>query len=390
MHIRIIHQYFRTPEEGGGLRTWYMGKYLLSKGYKVSIVTGGSSSGYQCRLIEGMEVHYLPIYYSNHLGFLSRLHAFWLFVWRSIRLLRKLPKADIHYILTTPLTTGLIGQYFKKYRNIPYIFEVGDIWPEAPRQLKVLRNPVLLWLARYLEKKSYEGAIALAGLSPAISSYLDNACPGKPVLMLPNVSDTEYFKKEVKDPELEEHFQVQGKFVLSYIGTLGLANNLEYLLDAAAAIPKEANIQIIIMGDGARESYLKNYVQPGAPVRFLPHGSRDKVRDLLNVTDAVFISFKDIPVLSTGCPNKLLDGLAAGKLITLNFRGWIWSIVKGHSCGIHYWPDDPEGCWEKLQPFLEDPVKLEQYQENARNLAEAGFRPEVVFAPLNDFLSGLA
>ncbi len=389
MHVRIIHQYFRTPEEGGGLRTWYLGKYLKENGFEVSVITGGNIAGYRHITRDGMNIHYLPIYYSNHLGFLSRIHAFWLFVWKSIRLLRKLPDADMHYILTTPLTTGIIGRYFKKRRNIPYIFEVGDIWPEAPKQLKVLRNPILLWLARRLEMKSYKDARALAGLSPHIASYLESKCPGKPTLILPNVSDTRYFQKNPKDPGLEEEFGVQGKFVLSYIGTLGLANQLEFLLDAAAYIPENARVQIFIMGDGAREKALKKYVKPGTPVKFLPHGSRDEVRRLLNVTDAVFISFRDVPVLATGCPNKFFDGLAAGKLIVLNFRGWIWGLVNTNSCGIHCWPDDPESLWEKLQPFLEDPAKLEEYQENARNLAEI-FRPDKVFAPLADYLRGSA
>lgn len=390
MHVRIIHQYFRTPEEGGGLRTWYLGKYLTEHGFRVSVITGGNISGYRHVHTDGMDIHYLPIYYSNHLGFMSRMHAFWLFVWKSIRLLRKLPDADIHYILTTPLTTGLIGLYFKKRKNIPYIFEVGDLWPEAPLQLKVLRNPGLLAIARRLEHISYKGAKALAGLSPGISSYLENACPGKPVLMLPNISDTAYFNLESKDPELEKRYDVQGKFVISYIGTLGLANHLEYLLEAAAVMPDDLNVQILIMGDGARAGALRKKADPRLPVTFLPHGSRDKVKEVLNITDAVFISFRDVPVLATGSPNKLFDGLAAGKMIILNFPGFWKDLVKAHKCGFHYWPDDPEGLWEKLRPYYEDRTRLEQYQKNARKLAEQAFEPETVFAPLVSYLKGSA
>ncbi len=387
MHVRIIHQYFRLPEEGGGLRTWYMGKYLLDHGYEVSIITAGNISGYKRRNVDGLDVHYLPVYYSNHLGFLSRIHAFWLFVWKTVRLSAKLPRPDVHYILTTPLTTGIIGSWLKQRYNVPYIFEVGDLWPEAPHQLGVLRQKWLLNLARRLENKSYENAASLVGLSPEISSFLEDKNPGKRVHTIPNVSDTGFFQPAPASSEMENFLDSKNSFVISYIGTLGQANHLEYLIEAVARKPDNLDVRVIIMGDGAQASKLKELAKPYPSIRFLNHGNRDAVRDLLRATDAVYISFKDVPVLTSGSPNKFFDGLAAGKMIIINFDGWIRKLIEKHSCGFWHSPNHPEQLWEKLIPFTRNNKMLSEFQRNARQLGEESFRPDIVFSKLPDVLS---
>jgi glycosyltransferase involved in cell wall biosynthesis len=387
MHVRIIHQYFRTPGEGGGLRTWYIGKYLVSQGYQVSIITAGNTQGYRTIEMEGMNIHYLPVYYSNHLKFLSRVHAFWRFVWHSLRLLNKLPKADVHYILTTPLTTGIIGLVMKKFRKIPYLFEVGDIWPLAPHQLGVLTNPILLRLACWLEQKSYDNAHALVGLSPQISNYLKKRNLDKDVFTIPNISDTEFFKPCHKPSEIIEKYGVGNSFVISYIGTLGLANHLDYLIESVTHLPKAMNVQVLIMGEGAQRKQLERLVKSDAPVHFLPQAGRNVVREVMSITDAIYISFKDIPVLQSGSPNKLFDGLASGKLIIINFHGWVKELIETTCCGKYHNPHDPESLQSLLEEFIDSPVMLSTYQRNARKLAEERFSQNKILPVLVEALN---
>lgn len=390
MHVRIIHQYFRTPGEGGGLRTWHIGKYLVSQGYQVSVITAGNSQGYRVLETEGMKVHYLPVYYSNHLKFVSRVHAFWLFVWHSLRLLYKLPKADAHYILTTPLTTGIIGMVMKRLRGIPYLFEVGDLWPLAPQQLGVLTNPFLLKVGRWLEKRSYSNAHTLIGLSPQISTYLKSKNPGKPVFTIPNISDTEFFEPCPKPSEVEERYGVKDSFVVSYIGTLGLANHLDYLIESVKQFPHSLPVKVLIMGEGAQSDHLKQLVTPGDPVQFLPQAGRNIVRDVISISDAMYISFKDVPVLQTGSPNKLFDGLAGGKLIIVNFQGWVKDLIETSECGKFHNPHDPESLKFLLEKFIESPTMLRTYQFNARRLAVDRFSQDKILPIVTEALKSIS
>jgi glycosyltransferase involved in cell wall biosynthesis len=101
----------------------------------------------------------------------------------------------------------------------------------------------------------------------------------------------------------------------------------------------------------------------------LPFQNRDGVSQILNVADAVFVSYKPLPVLETGSPNKFFDGLAAGKMIIVNFGGWILKEIENH-CGIFVDPLRPEDFVKKITPFLKDVNLLRGFQENARTLAE--------------------
>ena len=139
MRILYIHQYFKTPEEGGSIRSYYLAKGLVDAGHEVTMVTAHNGP-YEVKKIDGVAVHYLPVPYDNSFGFAQRLWSFWSFVKLAKKEAKSLPKQDLAYVMTTPLTTGFIATYLKKELNLSYYFEVGDLWPEAPIQMGVIKN----------------------------------------------------------------------------------------------------------------------------------------------------------------------------------------------------------------------------------------------------------
>lgn len=389
MRILLIHQYFKTPEEGGAIRSYHIAQWLAAQGHQVDVISACNEKTYIKKSIAGFTVHYLPVYYTNHLSFLSRVHAFYRFVRMAIAQINKLPRADLHYVITTPLTTGLIALYAKKKTGVPYIFEVGDLWPDAPVQLGVLKNNLLKNIAFKLEKMSYRNADALVALSPDIKAAIEKKVPGREVEVITNMADVDFFSPEQKRPDLVEKYQVQGKLVIAYTGTVGLANHLEYLLDVAES-DKTKSLHFLIAGGGARWEAVKAEAHKRGlkNITFFEYMNKEGVRELMNVADAVFISFKNVPVLSTGSPNKFFDGLAAGKLIVTNFGGWVSELIEQHQCGFSYSPDRPHEFVEKIKPYLEDGQKLKEAQKNARELAQQ-FTPEVQLGKLDGVVGAL-
>ncbi|MGB5927615.1 MAG: glycosyltransferase, partial [Cyclobacteriaceae bacterium] len=144
LRILYIHQYFRTPEQGSSSRSWYFTRALAEAGHKPVVITAHNEPVYQEHTLKGVEVHYLPVPYDNAFGFLRRIRAFLRFSYKAIRLAGRLPAADLAYILSTPLTTGIIGLYLKRYRDIPYLFDVADLWPRAPVEIGAIRHPFLI------------------------------------------------------------------------------------------------------------------------------------------------------------------------------------------------------------------------------------------------------
>jgi len=371
--VLILHQHFNIPGKGGAIRSYYLAKALADSGMKVRVITAHNHKEFRKEIIEDIVVYYLPVSYDNRFGFAARSWAFIKYVWGAIRLSQEFKDVDYCYAISVPLTVGLAALWIKIRHKIPYIFEVGDLWPDAPVQMGFVRNVFFQKALYQLEKSIYKSADSVVALSPSIQSAIERKVPGKKVHLLPNMADCDFYKPEEKKPSLEIKYNTSGKFVISYIGAVGLANGLDYFLECANAARKaELPIHFFICGDGALVDRLKgNVKQMGlSNLTFINFTKRDGVKELLNVTDAAFICYKPIPILETGSPNKFFDGLAAGKLIVINFGGWIRKEIEENSCGVYTDPYQPTYFIKKIRPFLLDQELLTAHQQASRQLAE--------------------
>ncbi len=373
MKILYIHQYFKTPDEGGSIRSYYLAKGLVDNGYSVEMVTSWNEKFYRSEAIDGIKVHYLPVYYDNHLGFGQRIKAFGKFVYHACKLIPKLEKPDVCYAMSTPLTVGLIALWVKVRLHIPYYFEIGDLWPAAPIQMGFIRNRLVKQMLYALERKIYQDADKIIAMSPGIRDHVEAVVPNKDVYLIPNMSDCSFLQMECKEESHEILFDVKDTFVVTYMGAAGRANHLEYLLDAAISCQTQrAPVRFLVVAYGSELDRIKRISEAKkiSNITFLPYQSKEGLKKILNITDAVYISYAPAPVLQTGSPNKFFDGLAAGKLIILNNSGWLREITELNKCGFYADPHKPETFVEKLMPFIKDRNLLFSYQKSARSVAE--------------------
>src|SRR5258708_23201299 len=163
--VLILHQHFKTPETGGAIRSYYLAKALVDRGIETIVITGSHEKKYKRESLEGIEVHHLPIAYENAFGFSKRSLSFLIYVWKSTRLARKIPGIDICYAISTPLTVGLAALSLKRKAKLPYIFEVGDLWPDAPVQMGFAKNYFFVSMFFRLEKTIYQNTNSVVALS---------------------------------------------------------------------------------------------------------------------------------------------------------------------------------------------------------------------------------
>lgn len=373
MKILLVHQHFNTPEKGGALRSYFLATALVEHGHEVVVITGRNRPDASAEVHKGIQIHYLPVPYDNAFGFYKRIRSFLTFIVLACKTAIAQQQVDRCYVMSTPLTVGLVGIWLKWRRKVPFIFEVGDLWPEAPIQLGFIKNPILKFFLRRLEHFIYRQSHAVVALSVPMKKIIEQQVPGKTVHLLPNMADLDFFRPENKNNVLEQKFGVQNRFVMSYIGSIGFANGLEFMLDCAR-ITEQSNLPVTFLfcGEGAVLESLKSTTKKLAinNVVFVPFSNREGVREVMNVTDAVFISYRNKPVLETGSPNKYFDGLAAGKLIITNFNGWIKEDIERHQCGFVIDYHKPENLVKQLQPYLEDRNILPRAQENAHELSK--------------------
>ncbi|MGM0582356.1 MAG: glycosyltransferase family 4 protein [Bacteroidota bacterium] len=375
MKILYIHQYFKTPDEGGANRSYFMAQALKAKGHEVEMLTAHNEPMALTSTVDGLKVHYLPVQYENQFGFLKRIKAFLHFIILSKNFIKKHNDYDKIIVTSTPLTVGFIATWAEKKYNIPYIFEVRDLWPEAPIQMGAIKNPLLkIWLEKQ-ELKFYKNAERVIALSPGMRNHIEKRAPSVKVELIPNVADCDFFERvEEKDENLVLQYGVKNKFVVSYFGAVGPVNDLMSLIKCAE-LSMHLPIRFLIMGEGSSLKEIKNYVAQNQlkNIFFIPYGTKEDVRDVMNVTDACYVSFLHKPVLRTNSPNKFFDAIASGKLIITNIQGWIRGLVEKRHIGFFADSDFPAEFGEKIKPFIDSPELLRKYQKASRSTAEQFF-----------------
>lgn len=370
--VLLIHQHFKTPQAGGAVRSYYLAKALVDRGIKVEVITAHDAP-YKNENVDGINVHYLKVPYNNNFGFAKRSSSFLKFVWKAVLKAKVCRDADLCYAISVPLTVGLAAIWIKKKYGIPFLFEVGDLWPDAPIQMGFITNYFFKQILWSLERRIYNSAESVVALSPEIKTAIEKKTHGKQVHLLPNMADTDFFQKTEKNRSLEEKFNVKGKFVISYIGAIGVANGLDYFIECANASRKAGlPIHFMMCGDGALKERLKRNIKSLEleNISVLDFTNRDGVNEIMSVTDASFVCYKPVQILETGSPNKFFDALAAGKLIIINFGGWIKKEIEASQCGFYVNPFQPTDFIKAIKPFLSDRILFQNYQYQSRTLAE--------------------
>lgn len=377
MKILYIHQYFFTPEHDGRLRSYHFAKALVEQGHSVELITSHNLGKYQHQAIEGISVHYLPIFYDNKLNAWRRIWAFTRFVWQCYALASRL-KVDICFATSTPLSVGFIALTLKYIKGVPYIFEVRDLWPEAPIQLGLFRHKLYQKILYGLEKRIYQQAEKIVALSPGMEEGVKKVVDTKPVVLIPNIADTSFFVPVYQKSEATlAKYNIENKLTISYIGTIGKANALQQLIDLALWWQNntEVAVQFLIVGEGAERTRLESFVAVHKlkNIQFLGHKNRYEVRDLLAITDFSYISFGQQPILATNSPNKFFDSIAAGVPCIINIRGWIADELTQAHCGFYCSAQNPQYLFECIMQLMRQPATYTQMKVNARHLAETKF-----------------
>jgi len=349
-----------------------LAKGMVETGMEVDMITAHNEDYYDLKIIDGIRVHYLPVPYDNTFGFIKRGSSFLKFVSQGKNLIQKLPRPDLFYISSTPLTTGLLGLWAKRKYAVPYIFEVRDLWPEAPIQMGAVSNPFLKKILYRLEEKLYKNALKIVALSPGIKNYIEEKTLKEKVFLIPNFADVEFFTPSKKPKE--------GKFTISYAGAIGKVNALEEFIELALLAQQKArDWQFIMMGKGAS---LPDLVQKASAlglknILFEPFGNKEKVKQVLQKSDMVYISFAHLPVLKTNSPNKFFDALAMGKPLIVNHKGWVQELIHSHRLGIYYNAKHPGTSWQKLSEFVDNSKNLIEAGQRARQLGENYFSSDM-------------
>ncbi len=363
---------------------------MVQNGFEVHMITTHTSPQKEIRTIDGIRVTYLPIPYDNSYGYWGRIKAYVGFAVKACFESIKLKGVDFCYIMTTPLTTGVIALFNRFFLGRKYFFEVGDLWPLVPIEMGVIKSTLLQRFLYWFEKLCYRKSLGSIGLSPPISDYIQSKSPSTQLATIYNISDCDYFKPQIASADLKKKYGIGYELVITYTGTFGLANDLVRMIHVIKDL-QHLPIKFLFIGMGAEKELVQNQAEEYQlqNCRIVDFQSKEGMKEILSISDAMFISFADYPSLFTGSPNKLFDALAAGLLVITNFDGWIKSLIETEDCGFSFIHDSAQDFENKISPFLTNRELLVEYQSNARKLAEERFALQLQTETHQNFLKSL-
>ncbi len=344
-HITIINQYIGSPYHGMEYRHYYLAKNLMAQGYKVTLVSGSYSHLFSSppqvtesvlkEKIDGIEYLWIKVPEYKSSKSIGRIWNMLYFAWK-LHFLKDIEPS--HIIVSSPsLFPVKVGAKLAKKFHTKFLFEVRDIWPQTLVELSSLSffNPLIKLMEHY-EKFAYKNADKVISLLPnAKEHFEDNGMQKDKFVYLPNGIEIEEQESAPLSLEIKEKIPTN-KFVIGYSGTIGIANNLDYLLDVAEMLKDNDEIHFMLLGNGGEKKRLQQRVQKLAlkNVTFLDAVSREFVAGFLQEIDVAFISLLPEKLFRFGVsPNKVFDYMYAKKPI-------LWAIEAGNNlvedakCGV--------------------------------------------------------
>ena len=334
MNILYIHQYFRTPNESGGIRSYLLAKEFVKAGHNVIILT--SYNSIEERVVkdevDGISIVGINVNYSQELSTIRRSIAFILFVLKAGRYVLKEKKIDLVLATSTPLTVGILAILKRLIHKTPYVFEVRDVWPEAVIAIGVIRNLFLAAVLKKLEYIIYKYSTIIVPLSLGMKESITERYPefGEKIVVIPNIADIDKFGQSDSEEQNSKLFELIGfkpKKSLLYAGTFGRVNGLGYVIELATyMLDFDPSLIFILIGEGSEKNKLMSKAKDLGVleknvffVKPIPKSELPRLYQEVTLGSSFVIPVKE---LWRNSANKYFDTLASSTPIVINHGGW--------------------------------------------------------------------
>ena len=353
-NIWVINQFAGKPTSGWGERHFYFSKYWIEKGYSVTIFSGSynhvfselpdCTGQFSTENVEGVNFCWVKTPRYNP----KSIFRFWSFLVFAFKMFfapsSKYGKPDFVVVSSMPIFPILTGYLLKnKFRSKALFFEIRDIWPLTLVLLGNIspKHPAVKFIG-WFEKFGYRKADKIISLLPNAAEHIEEVARASAKFhYIPNGLDENVLEKE--EPRLGDLNLIPSeKFVIGYAGTIGLANALEFFVEAAGLMKTDNRFYFVIIGEGyLKESLIKSSESFGN-ILFLPKVRKNQVAAYLDKFDVCFVGRNNSPLFKHGVSaNKYFDYMLAGKPI-LDSNNLIKDPVELSGCGIIVEPDSSE------------------------------------------------
>lgn len=386
MNIWIFNHHALTPDMSGGTRHYDFAKELIKRGHSVTIVASSfhyskykemkdyKDKDYLFEKIDDIDFIWIktPPYFGNGISRVKNMISY------TYKVLKYIPKSNLlkpDIVVGSSVHLFTVWAAYKlscKYKT-PFIMEVRDLWPQTLIDMGISKWHPFIVLLRWLEKYLYKKADRIVSNLPYAYDYIGKFVEKEKFIWISNgvdLSNIKYTLKEKND-----------KFIISYTGAIGIANNLKILLDVAKKLKEKKDIYFRIVGEGAEREKLKTFVKENdlSNVSIENSVAKNEVTNILQNSDILYFNLKDSPVFNYGISsNKLYDYMASGRVIIFSTKAKN-NPIKDANAGYTIMPDDVESLEKTiLEIYNLSQEKRDTIGQKIRKYAENNYSIEIL------------
>ncbi|MBX2905917.1 MAG: glycosyltransferase family 4 protein [Taibaiella sp.] len=410
MNILLIHQYFLEEDDPGGSRWNEFTRIWTDAGHSVTVLAGmmhyngnekraeykgkyfvnkqqGAVNVWRCHVSE-----------SYNRSFLGRLWGYFSFMFSALYagLFKAKGKFDVVIVTSPPLFVGITGYLVSRLRRMPFVFEVRDLWPESAIDTGILTNKLIIKLAYWVEAFIYKRAKLINVLTPAFYKTLRDkkGIPENKLIQISNAADFSLSERLLKDfdrPSFRREHNLEGHFVITYVGAHGVANHLEQVLDAGQALA-DTNVLFLLIGQGMEKERLVKLGKERniTNVRFLDAVPKADVFRFILASEMGASVLKRVDTFKTVYSNKTFDYMSCKRPILMAIDGVSRELLEDAQAGTYVEPENISEYDRIIREYLAEPSRIEREGESGYKYARENFDREVLAKKYLGYIQGIA
>jgi colanic acid biosynthesis glycosyl transferase WcaI len=372
MKILFLSENFMPETNAAATRVHERAVYWAKWGHQVTVLTtapnfpqgklfaGYRNHWYRRESIDGITVIRVKTFIAANNGVVLRSLDFISFMVSAVIAGLLQPRPDIVIATSPQFFTAIGGWALAALRRLPFVFELGDLWPRSIVAVDAIRIGWVIRLLEWIELFLYRRAASVIALTDAFKANLvGRGIPSGKIVVIRNGVDLQRYAPRERDQALAREFDIADRFVIGYVGTHGLAHDLGNVLQAAERL-RDTRITFLFVGAGAeRDMLVAEAARRRLPnVKFIPMQPKEAMAGIWSLCDVALVHLKDSPAFAEVIPSKIFEAMAMGlPIILVAPRGEASRIITEDDAGLWVPAGNPAALAEAASALFADPER---------------------------------
>lgn len=402
MHILFLTHYFPPEVNAPASRTYEHAKrWVADAQVAVTVVTNHPSHpkgvlfpGYRNRWLtiekaDGITVRRVKTFLAANAGIFRRTLNYLFFMVASIVGSLPVSKPDIVVATSPQFFCSIAGYLVSLLKRRPFVFELRDIWPDSIVTVGAMKANPAIRLLEKLELFLYRRAVLIVVVTDSFRENLvGRGIPAEKIAVVKNGVDLDFFQPRQPSAGLAAKLGTTGKFVVSYIGTIGMAHAVDKIVETAELLRQQQDILFLIVGEGAKKQSVRDLIANKRLTNalLLEGANKQQVRDYYAITDLNLVTLRNKPLFLMVIPSKIFEIMAMGRPILSSINGESRQILEAGEAAEFVEPEDPERMAAAILRLKSDKEKLSRLGKNGRRFVEQNYNRDRSAAALLAYL----